>query len=230
MSAVHGRDVHSRAELALDADGRVLALRIRSHANIGAYSSGAGIAIQLLIGAWVSTSVYDIQTIDLDLTGVLTNTMSTGAYRGAGRPEFIYIIERLMDAAARRLAIDPAELRRRNLIRPEQMPYRNPLNQTYDCGQFERMLDQALVLADWNGFDQRRAEAAARGRLRGRGIATFLEWTGGNALEESVHGLDHTRRRHRARLGDAGDGPGHRHQLRAARGRRVRRAVRSASA
>ena len=186
MSAVHGRDVRSRAELALDADGRVLALRIRSHANIGAYSSGAGIAIQLLVGAWVSTSIYDIQTIDLALTGVLTNTMSTGAYRGAGRPEFIYIIERLMDAAARRLAIDPAELRRRNMIRPEQMPYRNPMNQTYDCGQFERMLDQALVLADWKGFEQRRADAAARGRLRGRGIATFLEWTGGNALEETV--------------------------------------------
>ncbi len=187
MSAVHGRDVRSSAELALDADGRVLALRIRSHANIGAYSSGAGIAIQLLIGAWVSTSVYDIQTIDLELTGVLTNTMSTGAYRGAGRPEFIYIIERLMDAAARRMAIDPAELRRRNLIRPQQMPYRNPMNQTYDCGQFERMLDQALALADWDGFEQRRSDAAARGRLRGRGVATFLEWTGGNALEESVN-------------------------------------------
>jgi carbon-monoxide dehydrogenase large subunit len=186
LSAVHGRDLNSRAEMALDANGKVLALRIRSLANVGAYPTGAGVAIQLLIGPWVTTSIYDIQTIDLRISAVLTHTAHTGAYRGAGRPEAIYTLERLMDAAARELGMDPAELRRRNMIRPGQMPYLNPMAQTYDVGQFERILDQGLALADWNGFDARRAQSRAAGKLRGRGIASFLEWTGGNALEENV--------------------------------------------
>ncbi|MEO8124087.1 MAG: molybdopterin cofactor-binding domain-containing protein, partial [Burkholderiales bacterium] len=108
------------------------------------------------------------------------------AYRGAGRPEAIYLTERLMDAAARKLKLDPAELRRRNMIRPEQMPYTSPMAQVYDVGEFEKMLDQCLALADWNGFDARRAQSKARGLLRGRGIATFLEWTGGMSLAENV--------------------------------------------
>ncbi|MGD9941980.1 MAG: xanthine dehydrogenase family protein molybdopterin-binding subunit [Burkholderiaceae bacterium] len=186
QSAIHGRDIVSRAELALDAQGKVLALRVRTLANVGAYAAPAGVAIQLLIGPWVSTSIYDIRTIDLHLTAVLTNTAPTGAYRGAGRPESIYTIERLFDAAAREMKLDPAELRRRNMVRPEQMPYTNPMKQTYDCGRFEQILDQGLALADWDGFAARREQSRARGRLRGRGIATFLEWTGGNALEESV--------------------------------------------
>jgi carbon-monoxide dehydrogenase large subunit len=186
QSAVHGRDLHCHAELALDERGRVLALRILGHANVGASASGSGALIQLLIGPWVSTSIYDIPLIDLHIHAVLTNTTPTGAYRGAGRPEFIYIIERLMDAAARRLDLDPAELRRRNLIRPEQMPYRNPMGQTYDVGQFESILDQGLALADWQGFEARRCASADRGRLRGRGLASFLEWTGGGTLEESL--------------------------------------------
>ncbi|MCR5865292.1 xanthine dehydrogenase family protein molybdopterin-binding subunit [Aquincola sp. J276] len=186
LASTHGRDVVTHAEMALDADGRALALRVRSLANVGAYATAAGLAIQLLIGPWVSTSIYDLQTIDLRFSGVLTNCAPTGAYRGAGRPEAIYATERLMDAAARKLGMDPAELRRRNMIRPEQMPYRNPMGQTYDSGQFGRILDQGLALADWGGFAARRAGSEARGRLRGRGIATFLEWTGGNALEERV--------------------------------------------
>ena len=186
LTAVHGRDLLSRAELALDAAGRVLALRVRSYANVGAEPTGAGVAIQLMIGPWVSTSIYDIPLIDIRISTVLTNTAATGAYRGAGRPEAIYTTERLFDAAARKLQLDPAELRRRNMIRPEQMPYRNAMAQTYDCGQFERIMDQALALADWAGYPSRRAASKARGLLRGRGIATFLEWTGGNALEEQV--------------------------------------------
>jgi aerobic carbon-monoxide dehydrogenase large subunit len=186
LSASHGRDVLSRAELALDADGKVLALRVRSRANVGAYPTPAGVAIQLLIGPWVSTSIYDIATIDLQLRAVLTNTTPTGAYRGAGRPEAIYLIERLFDAAAREMRLDPAELRRRNMIRPEQMPYKNAMGQTYDGGAFEKILDQGLALADWNGFAERRAKTQARGLLRGRGIAAFLEWTGGNVFEEAV--------------------------------------------
>ena len=186
LSGTHGRDVASRAELALDADGKVLALRVHSRANVGAYATPAGIAIQLLIGPWVSTSIYDIPTIDLHMQAVLTNTMSTGPYRGAGRPEAIYTIERLLDAAAREMRVDPAELRRRNMIRPGQMPYRNAIGQTYDCGAFEKILDQGLALADWNGFAARRDGSRGRGRLRGRGLATFLEWTSGNAFEEKV--------------------------------------------
>ena len=186
LSASHGRDVTSHAELALDRDGKALALRVRSRANVGAYATPAGVVIQLLIGPWVSTSIYDIATIDLQLRAVLTNTTPTGAYRGAGRPEAIYLIERLFDAAAREMKIDPAELRRRNMVRPEQMPYQNAMGQTYDSGAFEKILDQGLVLADWNGFAARREESARRGKLRGRGIASFLEWTGGNVFEEAV--------------------------------------------
>jgi len=186
ISGVHGRDVTSHAELALDANGRVLAMRVRSLANVGAYSTGVGVAIQLLIGPWVSTSIYDIATIDLHFIAVMTNTAPTGAYRGAGRPEAIYITERLFDAAAREMRMDPAELRRRNLIRPEQMPYTNAMGQVYDSGRFEQILDQGLALADWHGFDARRAASEAGGKLRGRGLASFLEWTGGLAYEERV--------------------------------------------
>ena len=186
LSAVHGRDVVSRAELALDADGKVLAMRVRSLANVGAYATGVGVAIQLLIGPWVSTSIYDIGTIDLHYLAVMTNTTPTGAYRGAGRPEAIYITERLFDAAAREMKLDPAELRRRNLVRPEQMPYTNAMAQIYDSGRFEQILDAGLALADWNGFAARRAASEARGLLRGRGLASFLEWTGGNVFEERV--------------------------------------------
>jgi carbon-monoxide dehydrogenase large subunit len=144
------------------------------------------VAIPLRIGPCVTTSIYDIPVIDFHVKAVLTHCAPTGAYRGAGRPEAIYVVERLFDAAAREMAIDPAELRRRNLIRPEQMPYRNAMDQVYDCGAFESILDQGLALADWPGFEARRAASQARGRLRGRGIATFLEWTGGNAFEETV--------------------------------------------
>ncbi|UUZ68846.1 molybdopterin-dependent oxidoreductase [Polaromonas sp. P2-4] len=186
VSSTHGRDLQSHAELALDEHGKILALRLASLANVGAYATGAGVAIQLLIGPWVQTSVYDIQTIDFHFKAVLTNTAPTSAYRGAGRPEAIFTMERLMDEAARQTGIDRIELRRRNFIQPTQMPYKNPMGQTYDTGRFESVMDQALALADWQGFDARAAESARRGLLRGQGIATFLEWTGGNVFEERV--------------------------------------------
>jgi carbon-monoxide dehydrogenase large subunit len=186
LSAVHGRDQVSHAELALDANGKALALRVRTLAGIGATPSATSVVIPLLIGPWVSTSIYDIPLVGLKLSAVLTNNAATGAYRGAGRPEAIYIIERLFDAAARELGVDGAELRRRNMVRPEQMPFKTAMGQTYDSGHFEKIMDQGLALADWAGYEARRAASQARGRLRGRGIATFLEWTGGNALEEKV--------------------------------------------
>ena len=188
LAATHGRDVTSKAELALDASGRILALRISSLANLGAYATSAGVVIQLMIGPWVSTSIYDIRTIDIRIRGVLTHTAPTSAYRGAGRPEAIYIIERLMDAAARKTGIDPAELRRRNMIRPGQMPYKNAMDKTYDSGQFELVMNKAIALAEWDGFaaapPTRKAAGAARGeawrrssngpcrRLRGRVTVT----------------------------------------------------------
>ncbi|MEO8753356.1 MAG: xanthine dehydrogenase family protein molybdopterin-binding subunit [Casimicrobiaceae bacterium] len=186
LSASHGRDLESNATLALDENGRILALRVHSHANLGAYATPAGAIIQLMIGPWVSTGVYDIHTIEVYVEGVLTNTTPTGPYRGAGRPEAIYTIERLMDAAARQIGIDPVELRRRNMVRPSQMPYKNAMGKTYDTGDFESVMNQGVALADWKGFDARAAEARKRGRLRGRGIATFVEWTGAEAFTEIV--------------------------------------------
>ena len=186
LAATHGRDVTTRASLALDANGRILALRIASLANVGAYATPTGVIIQLMIGPWVSTSIYDITTIDIGIKAVLTHTAPTGAYRGAGRPEAIYIIERLMDAAARQTGIDPDALRRRNMIDPAQMPYTNAMGKTYDSGQFERVLDLGLAHADWSGFALRESQSRSRGRLRGRGLATFLEWTGAEAFEEDV--------------------------------------------
>lgn len=186
LTSTHGRDQQAQAELALAADGAILGLRLRTLANVGAYALGTGLAIPLLIGPWVQTSVYHVPVIDFHFKGVLTNTAPTSAYRGAGRPEAIFIMERLMDEAARQTGIDRIALRRRNFIRPEQMPYKNPMGQTYDVGEFERIMDGGLALADWAGFEARAAESRARGRLRGLGIATFLEWTGGNVLEERV--------------------------------------------
>ena len=186
ISSTHGRDLHSQAQLALAGDGKILALRLASRANVGAYPTGAGVAIQLMIGPWVQTSVYDIQTIDFHFRAVMTNTAPTSAYRGAGRPEAIFSMERLMDEAARQTGIDRIALRRRNFVQPEQMPYKNPMGQTYDSGRFESVMDQAMALADWPGFAARAADSKQRGLLRGLGISTFLEWTGGNALEERV--------------------------------------------
>ena len=186
LTSAHGRDQQCDAEMALAADGKILALRLHTLGNVGAYAIATGVAIQLMIGPWVQTSVYDIQTIDFHFKAVLTNTASTSAYRGAGRPEAIFIMERLMDEAARQIGMDRVALRRRNFIQPDQMPYKNPMGQTYDTGQFEKVMDQGLALADWQGFDGRAAQSKANGKLRGLGIATFLEWTGGNVFEERV--------------------------------------------
>ena len=187
LSSCHGRDIECHGELALDAQGKILALRIETLANVGAYPSMTGVSIQIMIGPWVQTSVYDMACIDFHYTAVMTHTQPTGAYRGAGRPEAIFNIERLIDEAARVSGIDRLEIRRRNFIRADQMPYQNPMGQTYDTGDFGRMMDQGLQVADWSGFEARAAASAAGGKWRGLGIATFLEWTGGNALEENVN-------------------------------------------
>jgi aerobic carbon-monoxide dehydrogenase large subunit len=186
LSSFHGRDQQAQAELALDGSGRILALRLRTLANVGAYATATGMTIPMVVGPWVQTSVYDVPLIDFQIRCVLTNTASTAAYRGAGRPEAIFIMERLMDEAARQTGIDRIALRRRNFVRPEQMPYKNAMGQVYDVGAFEKIMDEGLVLADWSGFEQRCAQSKANGKLRGLGISTFLEWTSGMAFEERV--------------------------------------------
>ena len=186
LSSFHGRDQRAQAELALAADGRILALRLRTLANVGAYATATGMTIPMIVGPWVQTSVYDVPLIDFHIRCVMTNTAATAAYRGAGRPEAIFIMERLMDEAARVSGIDRVQLRRRNFVRPEQMPYRNAMGQVYDVGEFEKIMDEGLDLADWSGFESRYAQSRARGKLRGLGIATFLEWTSGNSFEERI--------------------------------------------
>jgi carbon-monoxide dehydrogenase large subunit len=178
QAASHGRDQAAEGELALDADGRILGLRVRITGNIGAYGHGPAAIINLMVGPKVITGVYHVPVLDLAARAVITNTNVVGAYRGAGRPEAIFVIERLMDRAAAELRIDPAELRRRNLVPPSAMPYRTPMGEVFDSGNFPHMLARALAAADWAGFDSRRRDSAARGRLRGRAISTFLEWTG----------------------------------------------------
>ncbi|MGE0653630.1 MAG: xanthine dehydrogenase family protein molybdopterin-binding subunit, partial [Alphaproteobacteria bacterium] len=170
----HGRDHLSVAELALDRAGNFLALRVSTFAAMGAYLSNVGPSVPASSSAMV-VGTYRTPAIAVTVTGVFTNANPTSAYRGAGRPEACYVIERVVDTAAREMGIDPAELRRRNLIAPEAMPYRLPLGGAYDSGEFARNLDQALATADWTGFETRRAAARAQGNLRGIGISSYVE-------------------------------------------------------
>ena len=187
LTSSHGRGVDTKIDIALDAEGKILALRFHNHADMGAYPTMSGVAIQVLIGPWVSTSIYDIPVIDATITAVLTNRAPTGAYRGAGRPEAILSIERILDEAARAHGFDRIDLRRRNLVATSQMPYTNAMGQTYDSGDFPRVFDKSLTLADVAGFDARAQTAAGKGRWRGLGVASFLEWTGGNVFTETVN-------------------------------------------
>jgi len=178
LAAHMGRDQHYRGELALDRDGRILALRMQMLANIGAVPVGSSAMIPLAMVAKVVTSVYRVPVVDYRCKAVLTNTMATGAYRGAGRPEGNFLMERLIEQAARELEIDPVELRRRNFLKPEELPCKTHVGETYDSGDFGRMLEQVLAAADWDGYPRRLEESRRRGRLRGRAVATYLEWTG----------------------------------------------------
>lgn len=178
QASSHGRDQRAEAELAFDHDARILGLRVRIAGGLGAYGHGAGAVIHLAIGPKVTTGVYHVPVLDLESRAVLTNTNVIGAYRGAGRPEAIYLIERLMDRAAAELHFDPAELRRRNLVQPQQMPYRNAMGEIFDSGNFPNLLEKALQAAEWDGFEARKHDSEVRGKLRGRAVSTFLEWTG----------------------------------------------------
>lgn len=180
LSDTQGRDQTTEAELALDRDGRILGLRLRTLANVGAYLSYLGAVVPTVAGTKVATGPYRVPAIDLEVRCVLTNTVPVDAYRGAGRPECNYVLERALGEAARRLGMDAIEIRRRNLVPPEAMPYTTAMAQCYDSGDFARLLDRALALADWNGFAARREAARPTGKLLGRGASVYIESTGAN--------------------------------------------------
>jgi carbon-monoxide dehydrogenase large subunit len=171
----HGRDNVTDAELAFDADGKVIGLRVKTIANIGAYLS----AIRNLLAAFSNVGtligVYDIPAAHVAVRTVHSNTNPTAPYRGAGRPEATYVIERMFDEAARELGVEPTELRARNMIAPDAMPVKNALGLTYDCGEFARNQAAVLEMADFRGFAARREDARARGKLRGIGTANPIE-------------------------------------------------------
>jgi carbon-monoxide dehydrogenase large subunit len=174
LTDAQGRDNVVTAEMAMDKDGRFLALRVKLLANMGAYISQYGPFIPF-IGVTMSTGVYDIRALDVSVIGVYTNTCPVDAYRGAGRPEAAFLLEKLVDACARDLGLGADEIRRRNFIRPEQMPYRTQTGRLYDTGEFAGHMDLALQRAEWNRFSERLDEAKSRGKIRGIGMATYIE-------------------------------------------------------
>ena len=180
LASIHSRDIRNFAELACDSEGRILALRMRTFANTGAYLNNPALFIPLGLMPKVITSVYNIPVMYLDTNCVLTNTAPIGAYRGAGRPEGIYPIERLMDMAAREMGMDPITIRERNLIRTESLPYRTLVGDVIDSGDFQDVMKRAVKQMDWDGFGVRRSESESRGLLRGRGLACYIELTGGD--------------------------------------------------
>jgi len=177
LGDAQGRDQNVSAELTLDADGGFLGLRWTGSHNVGAYIEGAG-CIPILLSLQLAPNAYDIPAVAVTSSLVFTNTAPTVPYRGAGRPEAVYIIERLVDQAAREMRIDPDELRKRNLIRPDAFPYQTRTGWTYDTGDYAAALAKCQALADWQGYAARRARSEAAGRRRGRGIVYYVENTG----------------------------------------------------
>ena len=182
LSDYQGRDLVTEVELALDADGRFLAMRATNISNVGARCVSLS---PLGKGAGLIPGSYAIAAATLRAVAVFTNTMPTNAYRSSGRPEVTYAIERLVDAAAAELGIDRVKLRRKNLIRPEAMPYRNAVGMIYDSGRYEENMDWAMEIADWKGFPARRREAKKRGKLLGLGLANYVESSIGAPREQA---------------------------------------------
>ena len=183
LSDSQGRDHITHAELALDADANFLAIRVRTFVNLGAYLSNYGAAIPTGEYGGLLAGVYMLPAAHVEVRGVFTNTVQTDAYRGAGRPESIYVVERLVDAAARQLGLDPNVLRKRNFIPNTALPYTTPMDLTYDSGDFTRTLDEALTRADHAGLTQRRQRSRTAGKLRGFGVAYYIESCGAGATE-----------------------------------------------
>jgi carbon-monoxide dehydrogenase large subunit len=182
LSDYQGRDLVSKVELALRRDGRFLAMRATNISNLGARAVSFS---PLSKGSGLIPGSYDIPAVTLRAMAVYTNTMPTQAYRSSGRPEVTYAIERLIDAAAIELGMDRIKLRRRNLIKPAAMPYRNGVGMLYDSGRYEENMDWAMEIADWNGFERRRRKARKRGKLLGRGLANYVESSIGAPNEQA---------------------------------------------
>jgi carbon-monoxide dehydrogenase large subunit len=186
LSDNQARDTYSEVELGLDDNGKFLALRIRSIGNMGAYLGAIGANIPTISFTRCLPGMYDIKPIDISVKCVYTNTLPTAPYRGAGRPESSYALERVVDEAARVTGIDPIKLRRRNLIKKSAMPYQTAVGTTIDSGDFAPMLDKALELADYANFKRRRREAERRDKYRGLGICCMLEHSGGSPTESAM--------------------------------------------
>ena len=178
LTDAHGRDHLSRVELALDADGQFLGLRVRTTANLGAYLSLFAASVPTYLYGTLLAGHYRTPAIHVEVEAVYTNTVPVDAYRGAGRPEATYVLERVIEVAARQLGIDPAELRRRNMIRPDQFPYQTPVALEYDTGNYEASLDRALEAIDYPNFPARREASEAAGKKRGLGFACYIEACG----------------------------------------------------
>ncbi|MEL6347508.1 MAG: xanthine dehydrogenase family protein molybdopterin-binding subunit, partial [Myxococcota bacterium] len=178
VTDAQGRDHVSHAKMALDAEGRFLGLRVNTVANLGAYLQTFSAAVPTYLYGTLMAGCYTTPAIYVDVQAVFTNTVSVDAYRGAGRPEALYLIERLVDACARETGIDRVEIRRKNFIPTDAFPYATPVALTYDSGDYHGTLDRALELADWDGFSARKAEAKTRGMLRGIGMSTYVEACG----------------------------------------------------
>ena len=178
LADAHGRDHVTHAELALAADGEMLGLRVRTTANMGAYLSTFASSVPTYLYGTLLAGQYKTPAIYVEVQAVFTNTSPVDAYRGAGRPEATYVVERLVETAARELGMDPAELRRRNFIQPEDFPYETPVALTYDTGDYEASLNRALERIDYAGFPARRAESVARGKRRGLGFSAYIEACG----------------------------------------------------
>ncbi|WP_441244523.1 xanthine dehydrogenase family protein molybdopterin-binding subunit [Tardiphaga sp. 768_D3_N2_1] len=176
LTDAHGRDHMSHAEMAFDANNKILGLRVKTHANFGAYMSLFSSSVPTYLYATLLSGQYNIPTIYAEVMGVYTNTTPVDAYRGAGRPEASYLLERLMETSARQLKVDPAELRRINFV--TQFPHQTPVIMAYDIGDFGASLDAALKAIDYNGFAARKAKAKAAGKLRGIGFSCYIEACG----------------------------------------------------
>ncbi|WP_349357970.1 xanthine dehydrogenase family protein molybdopterin-binding subunit [Stappia sp.] len=176
LTDAHGRDHHSQAEMALDADNRITGLRVKTVANLGAYMSLFSSSVPTYLYATLLSGQYDIPAIHANVKTVYTNTTPVDAYRGAGRPEATYLVERMMETAARELGVDPAAFRRKNFVRA--FPHQTPVIMCYDAGDYDASLDAALKAIDYDGFAARKAEAARRGKLRGLGFSCYIEACG----------------------------------------------------
>ncbi|MCA3277671.1 MAG: xanthine dehydrogenase family protein molybdopterin-binding subunit [Roseomonas sp.] len=183
LSDPHGRDHVTHAEMAFDENAKAIGVRIRTLAAMGAYLLDFGPRVPTMAGGRINGTVYDIQALNVQVRCVFTNTVPTDAYRGAGRPETAYVLERLFDQGAAAFGIGRDEIRRRNYIRPDQIPYKNVAGNVIDSGHFAETQAMAMKLADWDGFAARRAESAKRGKLRGIGLGYFIEASGGQPFE-----------------------------------------------